>query len=82
MSERRALMQGDGSWWLRPGDPRRAGSHPPGTIAWSEHLTIWKLYDKRYPGCQTAEEIAQRGGFGYEEAVSFGHKPTTWEPRT
>ena len=52
---------------------------PAGTISWGEHYEAWKAYNKKYPG-QSAECIAKRGGFGYDELVRFlGREPTTWE---
>ena len=51
---------------------------PRGTISWAEHLEAWADYDKRYHG-QSAERIADRGGFGYNELVThLGHAPTTF----
>lgn len=79
--ERRALVQGDGAYWLREGDPRLKGTHVPGTVAWAEHEKAWLDYNKRFPG-QSAERIAERGGFSFNELVEhLGHKPTTWRPR-
>lgn len=53
----------------------------PGTIAWAEHEEAWRDYNRRYHG-QSAERIAERGGFGYGELVDhLGHPPRTWEPR-
>ena len=76
---RRAPVQADGMYWLSKDDPRRTG-HGPGTIAWTEHLLAWNDYVRRYPG-QSAERIAERGGFSYEELVDhLGREPTTWEP--
>jgi len=54
------------------------GRKPPGTIAWWEHEKAWEGYGHS----QSAEQIAKRGGFGYDELVSFlGHEPTTWSVR-
>lgn len=53
---------------------------PAGTIAWWEHEKAWEAYGVRYS--QTAERIAERGGFGYGELVEFlGYYPTTWSVR-
>lgn len=53
-----------------------------GTIAWEEHLLAWTDYARRYGNGQTAERMAQRGGFSYwEVADHLGHDPTTWKPR-
>jgi hypothetical protein len=79
--ERRAPVQGDGLYRLRPDDPRTKGSHVPGTVEWSEHEEAWKDYHKRHPD-QSAEVIAERGGFGYNEMTThLGHEPRTWKPR-
>lgn len=52
-----------------------------GTIAWQEHVEAWTAYAARYSG-QSAERIAERGGFDYQELLQFlGHEPTTWMPR-
>lgn len=59
-------------------DPR----HIAGTVAWSEHLEAWADYARQYGSGQSAERLAERGGFGYSELVEhLGHEPTTWEPR-
>lgn len=54
----------------------------PGTISWSEHLEAWTAYCARYGSSQSAERLAERGGFGFNELCGFlGHEPTTWAPR-
>lgn len=54
----------------------------PGSIAWSEHLEAWNRYAARYGTSQSAERVAERGGFGYEELLIFLRRtPMTWEPR-
>jgi hypothetical protein len=69
--ERRAPVQAD----------RRIGK-PAGTIAWSEHLEAYADYAKRYGTSQSAERLAERGGFGWDELVDhLGREPRTWEPR-
>lgn len=69
--ERRAPVQGE-SW--------RYGKRPAGTITWEEHEEVWAKYHKRHPVGQTAEEIADRHGFGYEEAAQLLGRPLhTWE---
>jgi hypothetical protein len=76
---RRAPVQGEGNYWLRKGDPRRAGTRCPGTVAWSEHVEAWTKYSERYGAGQSAERVAERGGFGYSELVDLlGHAPATW----
>lgn len=70
--ERRAPMQGEHGKNKRPG----------GTIAWSEHMEIYEAYAKRYGRDQSAERLAERGGFGWNECVLLlGREPTTWQPR-
>ena len=74
MSERRAPMQGTcvkGRW-----------VHSPGTISWDEHLSAYAVYASKYGTSQSAERIAERGGFGFEEFVMLmGHEPKTWAKR-
>lgn len=54
---------------------------PRGTIAWSEHEKAWEAYHRRHSG-QSAERIAERGGFSYGELVDhLGHEPSTWSVR-
>lgn len=58
------------------------GARPAGTISWDEHLEAYENYAKRYGRDQTAERLAERGGFSWYELVNLlGHEPTTWEPR-
>lgn len=53
---------------------------PFGTIAWTEHEEVWRFYAGQYGTGQSAKRIAERGGFGLSEIVSFlGEMPTTWE---
>jgi hypothetical protein len=54
---------------------------PPGTVSWAEHVEAWESYAKRHGYQQSAERMAERGGFGYCELVTFlGRDPLTWEP--
>ena len=72
---RRAPVQGD--------TPRIRDDRPrgPGTIAWSEHEQAWAVYAGRYGRDQSAQRIADRGGFGWSEMVELlGHEPATWAP--
>lgn len=58
---------------------QRGPRGPAGTITWAEHVEAWAAYDRRYHG-QTAERIAERGGFGHTElAALLGHAPRTFE---
>jgi len=73
---RRAPVQGD-TGWITP--RRHPNARPPGTIAWDEHLAVWEAYAKRYGRSQSAERIAERGGFGFAEIVMLmGKPPETW----
>lgn len=54
--------------------------HHHGTISWEEHVEAWNDYARRYGRDQTAERLAERGGFGYGEITEhLGHPPRTWE---
>ena len=56
--------------------------HGSGTIAWAEHLEAHAAYAAEYGNQQSAERMAERGGFSYFELFLFlGHEPKTWEPR-
>jgi len=77
---RLAPVQGEGSWPLPP----RAKSVyvPAGFISWEEHLKAYEPYARRYGMEQSAERIAERGGFGFFELVALlGWPPRTWRPR-
>ena len=67
-------------------------SPPAGTVPWATHAKAWEEYHRHFPG-QSAERIADRGGFGYVEiqCLLLGHcpagcdgehvtKPNGWEP--
>lgn len=84
MSEQRAPVQGDGHYTLPEWHPRRREreTHPPGTIAWHEHLAAWERYAEQYGRRQSAERIAERGGFSFLELRGLlGRDPQTWEAR-
>lgn len=69
---RRAPVQGES----------RPHERAPGTVTWAEHEQAYTAYAARYGTSQTAERLAQRGGFGYREMTEFlGHEPTTWIAR-
>lgn len=53
-------------------DARREGAHVPGTISWAEHLETWKADDAKWCCGQSAERIADRGGFSYREGNFLG----------
>lgn len=55
---------------------------PPGTVTWEEHLKAYEGYAARYGTSQSAERLAERGGFGYWEITDMlGHEPETWSVR-
>lgn len=55
---------------------------PSGTISWTEHCEAWTAYAARYGRDQSAERLAERGGFGFIELVQYlGRPPKTWRPR-
>lgn len=63
---------------LKPGDP----GYGPGTISWEEHLLAWSAYAGEFGTSQSAERMAERGGFGYGELRMYlGREPKTWAPR-
>ncbi len=80
---KRAPVQADATAHLPADHPgRRPGARGAGTIAWAEHLLAYAAYAARYGRSQSAERLAERGGFGYGELLELlGHEPTTWEPR-
>ncbi len=54
-----------------------------GSITWEEHDRAWAAYAKLYGQSQSAERIAERGGFGWYELVKLlGHEPETWVARS
>ncbi len=81
--ERRAPVQAWGCAHLDENHPHREkGAKPSGTISWEEHEEVWAAYDKMWRTGQSAERMAQRGGFGYREATELvGHELKTWQPR-
>ena len=55
---------------------------PEGSILWWEHERAWAKYAERHGTEQSAERIAERGGFGYGELISLlGREPETWRLR-
>lgn len=63
------------------GDPRGTGGRGRGTIAWSEHMLAWGGYAQRHGRDQSAEQLAERGGFSHGELVHYlGRQPETWRP--
>jgi predicted fused transcriptional regulator/phosphomethylpyrimidine kinase len=77
-TERRAPVQAERQYPQLEGHPRKQA----GTITWAEHEEAWAGYYAATHSNQSAEVIAERGGFGYFELVRFlGREPTTWEVR-
>lgn len=73
---RRAPVQADRGH--KPGEKPKGY----GTIAWAEHLEAYGTYSGRYGKSQSAERLAERGGFAYWELADLlGHEPKTWQPR-
>jgi hypothetical protein len=65
---------------LHMADREPVNGPPYGTIAREEHDEVWRWYAGKYGTGQDADRIAERGGFGLSEIVSFlGKMPTTWE---
>lgn len=61
----------------KPGEP----GHGDGTISWAEHMLAYASYANECGRSQSAETLAQRGGFGWFELVRYlGRDPQTWEP--
>ena len=55
---------------------------PAGTIAWEEHVLAWESYANKFGTYQSAERIAERGGFGHTELLEYlGHEPVSFKPR-
>lgn len=77
----RIPVQGSGRYYLPTSHPARdRNAKPPGTVEKWEHLDAWQSYAARYGRSQSAERIAERGGFSWAELCEFlGHEPTTWK---
>jgi len=72
--ERTAPIQGDRT--------AQGKKDPDGTITWKEHLLVHEKYAKKYGTSQSAERIAERGGFGFREATELLGEPLkTFRPR-
>ena len=52
---------------LAPVQSCRAANKPAGTVPWSLHCKAWEAYAAAGHGGQSAERIAERGGFSYRE---------------
>lgn len=64
------------------GEHDREHRRAAGTVTWDEHLEAYTAYADRYGNSQSAERLAERGGFGYTEITKLlGHEPTTWRVR-
>lgn len=80
---KRAPVQGDYPSYEYAGLREKLGREPkgPGTISWAEHEEAWSEYARRYGNQQSAERMAERGGFGYGELLMFlRREPTSWRP--
>lgn len=56
-----------------------AGTYGSVTIPWSIHLEAWGKYAKKWGGSQTAERLAERGGF---HASGLDDFVPDWRERT
>lgn len=56
---------------------------PEGTIPWADHLLVYERYAAQFGRSQSAERIADRGGFGACEIayLGCGEVLERWEPR-
>jgi len=64
------------------GIPNGAPGYGAGTISWAEHELAYATYARDHGRDQSAQRIADRGGFGYAELVEYlGRPPETWAPR-
>jgi hypothetical protein len=80
MDDQRTVVQGTGG---RDATGRGPWKIPPGTITWAEHLEVYEAYAKRFGRDQSPERMAERGGFGKDEAeMLLGRPLTTWKERT
>jgi hypothetical protein len=44
-------------------------------------MEAYATYSGRYGTSQSAERLAERAGFSYDELIDLlGHEPTTWQP--
>lgn len=65
-----------------PVQASREHGKPSGSVGWAEHLEAWAVYASKYGKSQSAERVAERGGFCFGELYQFlGKAPTTWSPR-
>lgn len=52
-----------------------------GSISWAEHELAWREYARQCGHSQSAERLAERGGFDWWELLLFlGREPESWEP--
>lgn len=51
--------------------PYQKKNYKSGTIEWDCHYRAWTNYARKYGISQSAERIAERGGFGEEELDKF-----------
>lgn len=58
---------------------KRAPVVPGGSIAWSEHEAAWVAYSRVHGTAQSADDIAERGGFSIGELADLlQRQPSTW----
>jgi len=64
---------------VQGGGLRRTG-YPDGIMSWEEHLVVYEAYAAKYGRAQSPMRIAERGGFGRDEAETLIGRPlTTWK---
>lgn len=67
--------------------PVQAGSRTPTSIPWEVHVRVWQVYAALGHGSQSAQRIAERGGFGHAEVIRMlaGYQDSgrgEWDPLT
>jgi hypothetical protein len=61
--------------------PRGSPGSVVGSISWTEHEQAWREYARQFGSGQSAERLAQRGGFDWFELLMLlGHEPVSWKP--
>lgn len=68
-------------WVPVQGSGLRGVGYPDGIMSWEEHLAVYEAYAAKYGREQSPMRIAERGGFGKEEAEKLIGRPlTSWKP--
>lgn len=67
-------------WVPVQGGGQRGHGYPDGIMSWEEHLVVYEAYAAKYGREQSPMRIAERGGFGKEEAEKLIGRPlTSWK---